>query len=228
MTRVDRPEQLSAVEVCRRCREETARFQRREPHDDSFCWEMMRRAVGDRDADCWQAMTEIYHASVATWCRRAGGVVAELDDLVTEVWAKFWQHFTLEKLTPAGGAAAVLQYVKMCARSVVMDQGRARSRDIPLESAAQRADTRPTPADVQADQAARTELWQLVTRHLRNERERVVIYLSFVVGMKPAEIAAERPDLFPSVRDVYSTKRNVLDRLYRSDELRAWLEGEGG
>ncbi len=226
MTCASPPEYLSVAEVCRRCREETARYQRREPHDDRFCWEMIRRAVGQRDDDCWQALTEIYHAAVAAWCRRAGGDPPALDDLVTEVWAKFWRHFTLAKLAPDSGAAGVLKYIKMCARSVVMDHGRARSRDVPLESAAHRADATPTPADTYAEQATRDELWQLVESSIRNERERVVMHLTYVVGMKPAEIAAESPDLFPSAKEVYSTTRNVLDRLRRSDRLRAWLERE--
>jgi RNA polymerase sigma factor (sigma-70 family) len=228
MTCARPPHDLSIMEVCRRCREETERYRRHEPHDDRYCWEMFRRAVRDRDDACWQAMTEIYHSTVTSWCRRAGADPSDVVDLVIEVWARFWQHFTLEKLAPDSGAAGALQYLKMCARSVVMDQARARRRHISLESAAGYADAAPTPADAHADQAARAELWRIVERHVRTERERVLVHLAFVIDMKPAEIAAARPDLFASVREVYSTTRNLLDRLRRSDALRAWLtEGDG-
>jgi len=61
---------LSTVDVCQRCRDETANYRRREAHDDRYCFEMIRRAVAERDEHCWQELYAIYHDQVLSWCRR--------------------------------------------------------------------------------------------------------------------------------------------------------------
>jgi hypothetical protein len=48
----------------------------------------------------------------------------------------------------------------------------------------------------------------------------VVLFNSFVLGMKPNDIYTRRTDLFSSVNDVYNVKRNVLGRLSRNQDLR--------
>ncbi len=55
----------------------------------------------------------------------------------------------------------------------------------------------------------------------------MLIYLKYELGLKSAEIQARRPDLFPSVGDVYRLERNILDRLRRSEALERWF-AEGG
>ena len=60
---------------------------------------------------------------------------------------------------------------------------------------------------------------------LDDEAERLVVYLSFVLDLKPAAIHGRHPGRFGSMADVYRVKRNALDRLRRSPEIRA-LGGE--
>ncbi|MCA9869589.1 MAG: hypothetical protein KC487_04300, partial [Anaerolineae bacterium] len=56
-----------------------------------------------------------------------------------------------------------------------------------------------------------------------NDKERAVIYASFVLGMKPAELLESQPQLFDDIKDVYRTKQNVLERLRRDTQLASKL-----
>jgi hypothetical protein len=70
---------------------------------------------------------------------------------------------------------------------------------------------------------AAEQLWTTIARQLNDEPERVVAYQSFARDLKPAEIYGHFPELYESVADVYRIKRNILDRLRRSPDIRAFL-----
>src|SRR5205085_11909051 len=67
------------------------------------------------------------------------------------------------------------------------------------------------------------EFWSYVDTQLNSEAERVVVFRSFVLGMKPSDIFNDNQHLFQNVNDVYNVKRNVLGRLSRDPELRQML-----
>ena len=132
----------------------------------------------------------------------------------------------------------------MCAATAVMDGLRAQ-RAMPHESLDRLFETRPgslsqpqaegelpfsagqATVDAEAsavDRLSGQELWQTIVQEVPDEAERAVLYCSFALGMKPAEIAQRRPDLFPGVPDVYRVKRNVLERLRRNPSIRRFVE----
>ena len=51
----------------------------------------------------------------------------------------------------------------------------------------------------------------------------MVAYLSFARELKPSEIFGRHPGLYASVADVYRIKRNLIERLRRSPQVRAFL-----
>jgi len=81
-----------------------------------------------------------------------------------------------------------------------------------------------SPAEIHAAHVRREEFWHLIDAHLQDERERVFMELFYVRELKSAEIQRLRSDLFPAITLVYSTRRNVHDRLRRSPRLRDWLQ----
>jgi hypothetical protein len=54
---------------------------------------------------------------------------------------------------------------------------------------------------------------------LHDEKERRVVYGSFVLALKPRELYAQFQDTFRDVNEVYRVKENVLARLRRDAEL---------
>jgi DNA-directed RNA polymerase specialized sigma24 family protein len=223
------PEMLPVASLCRLCREQTARFRRGEEHDDRFCFEVVRRSIVQRDDDCWAELHAIYHDLVLSWCRASGGSLGlDPEELVASTWVKFWRSYTPDKLALAPGTSAVLAYLKMCAHSVTVDEARSRRALVPLdESHPLEHEEEASPGDLFAIEAARVDLWKIIDGHLRDERERVLMHLAYELRLKSAEVQRARPDLFPTVADVYRISRNILDRLKRSRELRGWIEEDG-
>ena len=229
---------LPVAELCGRCHEETARFLRGVVHDDGICFEVFRRAIYDDDGDCWEHLERIYGEQVKSWCRAAhNNAAADHDELAAVAWERFWRSFKADRLSQASGTPAVLAYLRACAWSAAVDYARTRGtalsldETVPTESGVGRSigeqllDHDPTPPEEIEAAEARSELWQVVDDHLKNEAERVLMHLSLEIGLKPREIQTQRPDLFPDIKEVYTMTRNVFDRLRRSPEFRRWYDG---
>jgi hypothetical protein len=73
------------------------------------------------------------------------------------------------------------------------------------------------------ERATSEALWTAIEAEARDEAERLVAYLSFALELKPQEIHARHPDRFASVAQVYTIKRNLLDRLRRNAAIRQFL-----
>jgi DNA-directed RNA polymerase specialized sigma24 family protein len=199
-----------------------------ESRDDRFSFELFRRSIASNDQAGWQALMTLYHDHVFHWCLRSGADFGDCEEMVEAAWVKFWQSYTAEKFAgAAGSSSAVLGYLKLCARSVVLDEIRRRARYVPLEDGHNDAENR-------MDEGSQTEFeridapafWRLVDEHLRDDRDRLLVHLTYELGLRPAEIQERHPEQFPSVRDVYRITRNILDRLRRSTTLATWLNME--
>jgi DNA-directed RNA polymerase specialized sigma24 family protein len=217
------PADLSASDLQRAAAEETTRYRRGAAHDDRFAFELFRRALVGRNDEAWAALVALYNAQVTYWCARARVSDDDVEELASAAWAKFWRSFSAEKLQEANQTSAVLRYLKLCANSVAIDAARRRSAMVTLgdEAAPSQACS---PIDDLLDQIGHQLLWRAIDGHLNGAGERVFMRLAFVQGMKPAEVQAARPDLFPTVQEVYRTRHCVLNRLRRSAALRRWQQ----
>jgi hypothetical protein len=222
-------------ELAAACRRETDRFRRGQPSSDAYCFELFRRAICERDGAAWEAVVVQYRGMVLAWVLRQGGAVAEEADYwLNRTFDRFWSAVRPERFDMFDGLPRVLRYLQMCAASAVLDERRTQrataheSLDGPDSGRAELArGGAGEVADVEGsavDRLTAQELWQTVIRELPEEGERVVIYASFALGMKPAEIFERHRHLFPSVADVYRVKRNVLERLRRSAALRRFVQ----
>ena len=222
---------MSLAEVARLCREETAKFLQRLPSRDEFCYELLRRAVGERDEAAWDAVFAQYRGVVLAWVRQhpAGSAVREDDEYwVNRTFERFWSAVGPERLVLFPNLAAVLRYLKMCAHSVLLDAVRALGPQPPVplteQAAAGGAAGGVVDAEaVAAGQVAAQELWRAVDAELHDEAERVVAQLCLVLDLKPREVYERHPDRFADVADVYRVKRNLLERLRRSPAIRRFL-----
>lgn len=222
--------ELPLVELARRCREETLRFLGGEDRDDAFCFEIFQRAVVDRDDYAWEAIVAQYRGIVLAYVSQhtAAALLREPDDYwINRAFQRFWTAVGAERFGQFPDLPALLKYLKMCVHSVLMDEVRARRSGAPasLEDIPENL-----PATTNAEHSvlgklSGEQLWSAIQRLLQDEAEQRVVYLSFARDLKPAEIAERHPNLFDGVADVYRVKRNVIERLRRSAEIRAFLPG---
>ena len=211
----------SIEELAAGCRREVVRFRRGEPCSTDFALELFRRAICERNELAWQVIIDEYSQLIRVWVRQqpAADELGE-DEIVNGTFARFWSAVRPERWDEFETLPALLHYLKLCARSLVIDNARSqRSRvTVSLDQLASAAVVVHGEEGVIADLAA-TELWNLVRGELPDDRERLLAYLSMVCEMKPSEIRARHPARFTSVAEVYRVKRNLLDRLRRNPAI---------
>ncbi|HEY3110768.1 MAG TPA: sigma-70 family RNA polymerase sigma factor [Chloroflexota bacterium] len=222
------PAAMSLPGLARACAEETSKYKRGETVRDSYCMELLRRAICDRDGAAWEVLLTQYRGLVLAWVRQhpASATLAEEGDYwVMRVFERFWMAVGPDRFGSFGQLAGVLRYLKMCVHSVLLDEARARAAR-PAETLDDLEADLPDRVDVEAevlDRVSGPDLWAAIERVLIDESERRVIYCSFALEMKPSEIHAREPELFATVADVYRIKRNAIDRLRRSADIREYL-----
>jgi DNA-directed RNA polymerase specialized sigma24 family protein len=220
--------EIDVSELIRRCAAEYERFSATGQQDTSYAYELFRRALVAHDQEAWVYIYQQYCRLVERWVRRNSAfddASENSDALVSAAFTRFWQAIGPERFASFPSVASLLHYLQCCAASVVIDNIRQRQRDctVPLALFAPEHEAVCVPEDAAMENLNRLEFWRFIAERLRCDAEKVVIYRSFVLGEKPAEIFAARTELFDRVAEVYAIKRNVLDRLSRDPELQAML-----
>jgi DNA-directed RNA polymerase specialized sigma24 family protein len=214
--------------LLQRCTVESTRFFQRKPYDQRYAYELLRRAFVERDHAAWEGMYQIYHKLVHGWVRRSSSSVRtdeSSDYLVNGAFVRFWSAISPERFASFPTLASLLNYLQLCTRCVVIDTARASMR---IDEVAEQFIDDEGPA-VQAleddvlERLGEQEFWRYILGQLHDEAERVVVWESFVVGMKPRAIFAAHTRLFGSTERVYQVKRYVLERLERDPRIRAML-----
>jgi len=78
--------------------------------------------------------------------------------------------------------------------------------------------------EIALDNVVQQQFKELVWKKLRDNRERLVMHLSYEIGLLPSEIYTHFPQSFSSVDEVRRIKERVLKRLRYDSRLQAWLE----
>lgn len=219
------PRTLSLPLLVRLCSVESERYYRGRPCDPSYAHELLRRALVLRDEQAWGHVYSLYSPLVESWVRRSGAFAGSGESsefFVGAAFTKFWRAMTPERFASFPSLAALLHYLQLCTGSVVIDSVRAQSwaEVVADDGLDERQLPHYSPDEQALDRVASAEFWRMIDGLLHDSAERAVVVGSFVLGLKPAEIYADRPDLFGGVADVYNVKRNVLARLGRNAELR--------
>jgi DNA-directed RNA polymerase specialized sigma24 family protein len=217
---------LSVTGLTHRCAQETESFFRRHPYDPAPCYELFRRALLERNQRAYECLYTQYQPLVAGWVERHpsfSGAGEEVQYFVNRAFEKLWQALTPEKFGRFPDLKSVLSYLKLCTHSVVIDHARVRQHALLDEEASDAMLAMHAAGDdLEADAVERAqhqEFWRQINRRLADEKEQAVVFGSFVLAMKPAELQVRYAHLFGDVREVYRVKQNVLDRLRRDPEL---------
>ena len=225
------PRALGISSLAHRCAQETDLFFRRESYDPAFCYELFRRAIVTGDQNAHECLYIQYQSLVAGWVERHSsyaGTGEEVQYFVNRAFEKLWRALTPAKFSHFGDLKSLLTYLKMCTHSAIVDYSRTHQHVVADEepSHEQLAAGQHPDGELEEDviqQTLRADFWRLIDERISEEKERAVVYGSFVLAMKPAELHAHYAHLFKDVKDVYRTKQNVIDRLRRDQALLAFL-----
>lgn len=215
---------LTVSELAEQCGAEAERYRQTGQSDETYCFELFRQALVDRDEAAWRAIYAQYQSLVARWVyayAAAFPLDKALEDFVNEAFARMWQYGvkpeTAEKLD---GLGKCLSYLKKCAWSSVEDHRRWQDKDALAKGETldnwreQAAPASPPEDQVERDESL-AELRRALEETLQSREERLVAEESWVYGQTPRQIQARYPETFASVEVVSQTKRNILKRLRR-------------
>lgn len=218
------PQHMSNADLAGLCARETHRYFRHQEYDPSFCLELFRRAFKERDQSAWEALCIQYQSLVLGWVKGHTGFAATNEDpeyFVNGAFGKIAISITPERFESFSSLAALLNYLRLCTGTIIIDYNRMTSR---LELAdiekAERKKYSAPPVEKQVDEElVKRQLWERVNRRL-SDKEKLVIEGLFVLELKPRELFERYKGSFTDVAEIYRTKQNVLARLSRDEEFK--------
>jgi DNA-directed RNA polymerase specialized sigma24 family protein len=219
---------LSLATLAQHCAEESDHFFHQRDHDPRYCFELFRRAIVEHDQRAWSQLCRNYHPLVRGWVRRNrafAGSREEVDYFVNGAFAKMWSAMSDEKFRSFPDLRSLLRYLQLCVSSVVTDHARSAEYHQLLEDlpAGLEEDASQPVEDVALARAEREDFWRIIAERCNDDKERLVLHYSYVVGFKPSQIYHEEAALFDDVREIYRIKENVLTRMRRDTALQALL-----
>jgi DNA-directed RNA polymerase specialized sigma24 family protein len=220
---------LALAGVSRRCTQESDLFFKRQDNDPRFCFELFRRAICERHAGAWELVYRQYAPLVGRWVQRHSLFTAldeEVDYFVSGAFQKMWIVLTPEKFAQFPDLKSVLRYLQMCVHSVLVDHMRRQERASLLDDEVEEATPSgaPLPEEEVLDRVAQSELWQQLVQRLKDDKERQVVYGTFVLALKPRDIYEQYSQTFASVNEVYRIKENLIARLRRDADLQRFVQ----
>jgi hypothetical protein len=185
-------------------------------------YELFRRAIVERDEQAWIESAARYRPLLAAWasrCSASAALTESYDDLADQAFARAWAALSPERFASFPTLAALLAYMRACVSTTVIDHARSEVSRERIEKCIQ-GDEVATPEQLIMDQFQRQEIWRLVEGAITSEQERVVLRETFMYDLPPRTILRRHPELFADAHTVYTTKRNLFERLQRCAELR--------
>ena len=184
-------------------------------------YELFRRAILDRDTEAWAAIHARYRPLLISWAYRcgAGTYIAELaEHLADQALARAWAALTPAHFATFASLAQLLSYLRACVATTAIDSTRAKAA---AERARQALQTHApaTPEQIVLASLDRDALWRAVIALVATPAEHIILVESLVYGLPPRTIWVRHPQLFPDIAAIYSTKRNLFNRLQRNPDL---------
>lgn len=199
-------------DLAQRCASETDKFTRQQPNDPQWCFELLRRALAERDAEAFTYVYQTYEGLVLSWVRHHSrfpltGESAEY--FAGDAFRSFYFALIGPKFERFPTVAAVLSYLKMCVHTSIAQylRGKERGDAVPFAEGVEPSETPDLSETVMA-----AELWEHIVELLPDERDQLLARCVFVLGLKPRDICA-------AYRTQWSNERDVSVALYRIRRL---------
>ena len=221
-------QQMAVAELAQRCAQETDRYLHKQSHDSSYCFELFRRAIQKADQAAWDVICAQYQPLVSRWVRRHTGFQdtgEEIQYFVNGAFGKLYNTITALKFDGFSGIGSLLQYLKLCVYSLITDYIRSAEqvRLYPIEDIPDSPSPDPSVEEQEMKRTYQQAFWEWINAWLNDDKERAVVYGSFVLALKPQEVYNLFPNRFLDVDEVYRVKQNVISRLRRNPEFRKFL-----
>lgn len=204
------------------------------PHaqEDHACLELLRRALEEDDSAAWQAFEAQFLPLFYHWIEKdLTHCGLHQTDAITnmvheEIWADARSRFIiryarLQQLTDTfSHIGAVLKVLQKCIRSSVQDLRRQHDRHARLTTAiAQFEFTRTQEHQLPTTQVELAELRRCISNQLEQDvpepELRQLLFWRYVDDLKPREISANHPNLYPTADAVHTALERVMKRLRR-------------
>src|SRR5690349_14832166 len=103
---------MALEDLAQKCAQETDLFFSHHDCDSSFCFEVFRRAVRNKDEQALEVVITQYQPLVARWVDKYPSfpfIHEEAQDFIAQAFERFWGSFTPAKFDKSQNLAAVLR-----------------------------------------------------------------------------------------------------------------------
>ena len=215
--------EMSLPVLAAHCLMELDNYTRGEPYTELYGLELFHRAIMQSDQEAWTWVQHCFEGMVLGWVRRhpLRAVACRLESeesYVAQAFERFWQATAFNQQLEFKTLAAALQYLRASLHGVILDTLRTHARpgEVPLPEPG--AAGEPSMEDVTFG----SELWDILKGLFSNQREQRLAYLLFHCGLKPREIVQFCSPEWSSVHEIYSLRRNIMERVLRHADLLRW------
>ncbi|HLI05677.1 MAG TPA: hypothetical protein VKV40_03835 [Ktedonobacteraceae bacterium] len=216
------PGQIPLTVLALLCQDELKRYRRKESGEQSYCLELIRRAVQQQSEQAWAVIQECFSETLCCWIRSHSSRDTALrldteENYVAQTIARFWSAMRDQSVVFTS-LAAVLSYLRATLTGILIDTVRTYHRSQVVALPEPDYPGEPFIEDVLDDE----DIWQSIQPLLPDARERRLAYLLYYCGLKPREIIIHCPDEYTNIKEIYRLNQNFLDRLRRNHERLRW------
>jgi hypothetical protein len=218
---------LSVDELARRCTQETEKFNRRQLSDPQFCFELLRRALADGNAEAFTRVYLAYERQVLGWVyshSRFEQTGESADFFARIALSTFYFALRGDKFHSFSSLPQVLAYLKLCVHTAIAQY--LRDQQPHLAGPFDDADDLGHEPEL-SDRAEAAELWAHVCHLLPDARDRLLARYVFLQGLRPREIVATYPEHWRDEREVTVALYRIRRLLRNDPELLRRMKDEG-
>jgi hypothetical protein len=211
-------ERLSIDDLGRLCAAETEKFNRRQPSDAQFCFELLRRALAGGAAEAFTRVYQVYERQVQAWVNAHSrfALTGESPEyFASAAWSTFYFALRGPKFDGFRSLPQALAYLKLCVHTAIVQYLRDQPPPAALAEQIERVPAPDTPEPFDGELLARR-----IAALLPDQQDRLLAHCVFAEDLKPRQIVAAYPGRWASERDVTVALYRIRRTLRNDPELR--------
>jgi hypothetical protein len=195
---------IDVVDLAALCREQTGKYFKKLANDTRYCFELWCRACRDHLESALEQVFKMYVPILSSRARRHPAFYNSCQDsssFAHTALANFYHAVNGDRFVEKFRTLPqVMAYLYTCLHTEILGDIRKTHQETALED-----DPQAISDDVLSDSQ---EVWLRICQVLSDPKDQRLVYLRFVLEMKPAEIVSRYPSL-------WQTERTISIALYR-------------